>query len=231
MERTDRRYDEKLRELRERLLLMAARVQQMVSRSMEALLNRDVDLAKKTIEADHQVNRDEMEADGLCLLILARWQPVASDLRFITLALKMVTDLERIGDLAVNVSERALLLSNAAPIARFVDISKMAKIVESMIADAVDAFVYGDAAKAKQVINRDDEVDELHTKIFRDRLASMTCDEVSIERGIHVLSVAKQLERMADHCTNLAEQVVFMVEGSDIRHVGKLVEDQDRQMS
>lgn len=221
---TDRSYEEELNELRRHVLLMAGRTEVMLADAMRALVERDPELAKRTIEADNLVNRAELEADELCLEILARRQPMASDLRFITLALKMVTDLERLADLSVNICERAIDLSAEPQLKPYEDIPRMAGIVQSMIHDAIEAFVSADAAKARAVIARDDEVDDLYTRVFRDVLEWMLRDTGAVERGIHVQSVAKYLERMADHGTNLAEQVIFMVKGKDVRHVGKLGE-------
>ena len=200
---------------------MASRVEEMIATSVRAVTERDPELARKTISIDRQVNADEVSTDEMCLLILAKRQPVAGDLRFVTLALKMVTDLERIGDLAVSISERAIQLATEPSIKPYDDIPKMAVVVQAMVRGAIDAFVSRDAEKAKAVIARDDEVDELYHKVFRELLAVMTKDGSLVERGIHVQSVAKYLERMGDHSTNLAEQVVFMVEAIDIRHAGK----------
>ncbi|VDB00448.1 Phosphate transport system regulatory protein PhoU [Olavius algarvensis spirochete endosymbiont] len=219
---TDRMYETELRRLRELILLMAGKVEKMIAQSVKALVDHDIGLANDTIEADHQVNHDEIKSDELCLIILAKRQPMALDLRFITLALKMVTDLERIGDLAVNIAERVTDLGSELLLPKlYVDIPRMAAIVQSMIRDAIDAFVAGDVEKAHDVVDRDDEVDELYTRIFRELLGIMR-DESKVKHGMHIQSVAKVLERMADHCTNLAEQVIFMVKGKDIRHIGKL---------
>ena len=219
---TDREYDNQLRQLRDRLLLMAGHTEAMIESAVRALVERDVTLARRTIENDHKVNQAEIDIDELCLVILAKRQPMGSDLRFLTLALKMVTDLERIGDLAVNICERAIDLSAEPPLGNYDDILRTADLVQSMVRDAIDAFVHADDIKAQDVINRDDAVDELYHQIFRDILQLMTRDPGAIARGIHVQSVAKWLERIADHSTNLAELVVFMVNGKDIRHVGHL---------
>jgi phosphate transport system protein len=221
---TDRVYENELKTLRERLLRMAGRVEQMIADSVRALVEQDVQLARRTIEADRLVDRAEVETDELCLVILAKRQPVASDLRFITLSLKMVTDLERIGDLAVNICERAIDLGSEAPLKPWVDVPRMASIVQRMVRDAIDAFVAGDAERAQSVVDRDDELDELYTRVFRELLSTMLHDGSKVERGIHAQSVAKWLERMGDHATNLAEQVVFMVKGKDIRHVARAEE-------
>ncbi|MEM6531190.1 MAG: phosphate signaling complex protein PhoU [Myxococcota bacterium] len=220
---TDREFENELRVLRERLLAMAGWVEQMIAQSTRALVERDDELAKATIELDRNVNRTELETDELCMVILARRQPMASDLRFITLALKMVTDLERIGDLAVNICERAIDLNKQAQLKPYRVIPRMAETVQSMVHDAIEAFVNGDETTAYDVIARDDLVDDLYSDVFIDLLNIMTNDPAAVERGIHVQSVAKFLERMADHSTNLAEQVIFMVKGKDVRHSGKLV--------
>lgn len=219
---TDREYDNQLRQLRDRLLLMAGHTEAMIANAVRAVVERDVNLARRTIETDHKVNQAEMDIDELCLVILAKRQPMGSDLRFLTLALKMVTDLERIGDLAVNICERAIDLAAEPPLGSYDDIVRTADLVQSMVRDAIDAFVHADDIKAQDVINRDDEVDELYHQLFRSILQTMMRDPAAIQRGIHVQSVAKWLERIADHSTNLAELVVFMVNGKDIRHVGHL---------
>ncbi len=219
---TDREYEAQLEDLRERLLDMAKRVETMIADSVRALINRDSELAEATIEADHRVNRCEVETDELCLEILARRQPMASDLRFITLALKMVTDLERIGDLAVNICERAIDLSQVPQLEPWDQIPGMAAIVRAMVRDAIDAFLKADATKAQQVIDWDDEVDKLYRELVLEVVRIMTKDPSTVANGVMIQSVAKWLERMADHSTNLAEQVIFMVRGKDIRHVGKL---------
>lgn len=219
---TDREYDNQLRQVRDKLLLMAGHVEAMISNAVKALAERDVLLARRTIQNDHKVNQFEVETDELCLLILAKRQPMASDLRFITLALKMVTDLERIGDLAVNICERTLELAATPPIRNYDDLVRMGDLVQTMVRDAIDAFVHSDVEKAQRVIDQDDQIDDLYHEIFTDILQRMSNEPTLIERGIHLQSVAKWLERMADHSTNLAEQVVFMVKGKDIRHVGHL---------
>ncbi len=219
---TDRKYREELRRLRRRLLAMTGRVEEMIAHSVESLVERDEILAEETISADNQVNRDEIETDELCLIILAKWQPMATDLRFITQAMKMVTDLERIGDLAVNVCERSLQLSREPALKPYVEIPRMAEIVQKMLRDAVDAFIEGDAQKAQTVIDSDDEVDRIFYQAFKNLLGLMMQDEAHVERGMQIQSVSKVLERMADHCTNLAEQVIFLVKGEDVRHIGKL---------
>ncbi len=222
---TDREYEAQLADVREHLLLMSAHVEQMIGDSIRALADRNVELAHATITVDHQVNSLEMETDELCMLILAKRQPLASDLRFITLSLKMVTDLERIGDEAVNICERAIDLAESPEVPVFEDLHQMAQIAQTMVHDAIDAFIARDVAKANQVIDRDDEVDRLYERSFKRALEMMRNEPAAIQSGIHIQSVAKWLERMADHSTNLAEQVIFLVKGKDVRHVGKLDDD------
>jgi phosphate transport system protein len=226
---TDRNYEAQLEELRQRLMRMAAIVESMIDASVRALVSGNVELARETIRRDRSVNRLELEADELCTEILARWQPVASDLRFVTIALKMVTDLERIGDLAVNICERVQDMAGHPQPWDFSGIERMAVLVGEMIRGAIEAFVAADAERAQKVIDRDEEVDELYHTLFRALVATMKEDPGTLVRdGIHVLSVAKWVERMADHSTNLAEQVVFMVKGKDVRHIGKLPESGTR---
>ncbi len=221
LEHTARTYEQELASLRQSLLMMAGRVEDMISRAGRALVERDANLARETIDLDHLVNRAEVDIDEMCLLILAKRQPLASDLRFVTLVMKMVTDLERIADLAVNICERAIDLSTGAPIVVHADIPRMTELVESMVKDAIDAFVSSSSAKAWDVIRRDDEVDELYHRVFEDLLESMRADPSVMHQMIHAQSVAKWLERMADHSTNLAELVIFMIDGRDVRHPNK----------
>ena len=217
-EHTDREYEQQLRRIRERLLSMGASVEQMIAASVRALLERDGALAESTIAADQTIDRMEVEIDELCLRILARRQPVASDLRSITIGLKLVTDLERIADLAVNIAERALELNQEPPLKPYIDLPRMAEAAQGMVHQALEAFVAGDAKLAKAVIARDEEVDAYNIQIFRELLTYMMEDPRNIARATRLQSIAKYLERIGDHATNLAEMVVFMVEAKDIRH-------------
>jgi phosphate transport system protein len=218
-EHTDREYEHELRRLREQLLVMGSRVETIIADSTRALLERDADLAKRTKEADRLVDRMEVEIDDLCLQILARRQPVASDLRFITLVLKVVTDLERIADLGVNVCERVVELEAEPPLKPYVDIPRMSQEVQSMLREVLDAFVAKDAERARAIIARDQVVDALYGQVFRELLTFMMEDAHNVYRATRLQSVAKYLERMADHTTNLAEMVIFMVDGRDVRHL------------
>jgi phosphate transport system protein len=215
---TDREYEGELLALREHLLLMGAKVEEMIKQSIGALVERDSVLARRMIDFDHQINRLEVETDDMCLRILARRQPVASDLRFITMALKLVTDLERIGDIGVNVCERVLELNEEPPLRPDGSIQLMAEAAEGMVHDALDAFVQGDVEKAQQVIVRDKVVNDMYTQLNRALLTYMMEDPRNIYRATRLQSIGKYLERVGDHATNLAEMVVFMVKGKDIRH-------------
>ena len=217
---TDREFEAELSALRERILRMAGRVEHMIALAVRAFTTRDEELAKSTIALDEQVNTDEVEIDEACLAILARRQPLASDLRFIALALKMVTDLERIGDLAVNVSERAIAIAKE-PALSWSGAEPMAESAQSMLKQAMDALVSRDAARARAVVDRDEDVDELYHRALRDLFRLMAGSPALLQSGLHCQAVAKHLERIGDHATNIAEEVVYMVEATDIRHAGK----------
>jgi len=219
---TDREYEQQLTHLREQILLMGARVEQMIATSIRALTERNSALAKDVIDSDRRVDSLELEVDHLCLTILARRQPVASDLRFLTTALKIVTDLERIGDLGVNICERTLELNAEPPLKPYIVLPKMAEVVQGMIKEALDAFVAQNADRAQAVPERDHLVDAYYGQVFRELLTYMMEDPKTISRAIKIQSIAKYLERIGDHATNLAEMVVFMARGSDIRHLGTL---------
>lgn len=217
---TDKEYERELQKLRDQILLMGAKVEQMLQSCMKALVSRDSGLAQQTIASDEQIDQLEVESDELCLRILARRQPVASDLRLLTVALKLVTDLERIGDLTVNTCERVIELNQEPPLKPYVDLPKMSEVVQAMVREALDAFVARDPDRARAVIERDNEVDAYYSQIFRELLTYMMENPHNIFRATRVQSIAKYLERVGDHATNLAEEVVFMVKGKDIRHAG-----------
>jgi len=219
---TDREFEAELGRVRDNLLRMTGRVEQMIAESVRAVLEGDILLAKRTIEEDHKVNRIELDTDDLCLLILARRQPLGSDLRFITTAMKMVTDLERIGDLAVNISERGLALSGERPTAFASSLTSMADLNQSQLREAIESFVTRDPDRAQAVCDRDDAIDQVYGEVVRDVQRTILGDMAFLERGVHVLAAAKFLERIGDHITNLAELVIFLVRGKDIRHIGKL---------
>jgi phosphate transport system protein len=219
---TDREYEGELRRIREMLLMMGAKVEEMLGQAMKALLERDSALADKTLSLDRQINRLEIEVDDLCLRVLARRHPVAGDLRFVTMALKVVTDLERMGDLGVNICERVLELNEEPPLKDWTLLASMAESAQEMLREALDAFVAGDAERALAIVGRDSKIDAYYATIFRELLTYMMENPRNIYRATRVQSIAKYIERIADHATNLAEMVVFMVRGKDIRHAGKL---------
>jgi phosphate transport system protein len=212
-------FDADLQEIRNMLLEMGGKVEKMITDSMKSLLERDSELALATIEYDHEINRLEVEIDERCLEVLALRQPTARDLRFITLALKIVTDLERIGDQCRNIAKRAKELNELPPLKPYIDLPRMATIAASMVTEALDAFVRGDDQLAYSVCRRDDEVDCLNEQIQRELLTFMIEDTTNITRAIQITAIAKCLERVADHATNVAEMVIFMVKGKDIRHL------------
>lgn len=219
---TAREYEAELGRVRDNLLRMTGRVEQMIADSVRAVLEGDVLLARRTIDEDHKVNRLDLDTDDLCLMILARRQPLGSDLRFITTAMKMLTDLERLGDLAVNISERAMALGGERPAAFAAGLTAMADLGQAQLRDAIESFVTRDADRAQSVCDRDGAIDRRYGEVVRDVQRAIQADTAFLERGVHVLAVAKFLERIGDHITNLAELVIFLVRGKDIRHLGKL---------
>lgn len=215
---TDRAFEQDLSDLREKLVAMGAKVEGLISDSMRALTDRDDALAERVKQSDREVNRLEVEIDDLCRRILALRQPAASDLRFITTALKIVTDLERIGDLAVNIADRTLDLTKAPPLAPYVDTPRLAELAQSQLRLALDAFVHSDAGRAETTLKGDDLLDALYLKIFNELLAFMMEDSKNIRRAMGLMFICKHLERIGDHATNVAEMVIYMVRGTDVRH-------------
>ncbi len=215
---TDKAYEAELRALREKLLEMGGLVERAIAASVRAITERDSAVAEQVKTRDREINRMEVDIDGMCRRVLALRQPAASDLRFITTALKIVVDLERMGDLAVNVAERALDLNQAPPLGPLHELSKIAELAEAQLKKALDAFVTGDVPKAEEVLGGDELIDALYLKIFNDMLARMMEDSKNIRRATAVMFAAKHLERFGDHAVNLAEMVVYMVRGKDIRH-------------
>jgi phosphate transport system protein len=179
-------------------------------------------LAEIIIERDHEVNRLDVDIDELCIKLLALHQPAGRDLRFITTGLKITTDLERIGDMAVNICERALELNLEPQLKPYIDIPRMARIAQRMIRESLDAFVREDTELALKVCKDDEEVDDLNAQIFREVITFMINDSQTINRAIKISSISKYLERIADHATNIAEMVIFMVKGKSIRHLKEL---------
>jgi phosphate transport system protein len=217
-EHFSKQFDTELNEIREKLLEMGGKVEVMIANAMQSLIERDTELAEKTIAFDHEINQLEMEIDEKCLEVLARRQPAARDLRFITLALKIVTDLERIGDQCANIAKRVKELNQEPSLKPYIDLPRMAQAASNMVKEALDAFVRGDENLAIKVCEDDQVVDDLNEQIQRELLTFMMGDPSTITRAIKINHVSKCLERIADHATNVAEMVIFMVKGKDIRH-------------
>jgi phosphate transport system protein len=215
---TDKAYEAELTALREQLLEMGGLVETAIAASVRAVVERDAALAEQVKVRDRQINRMEVAIDQACRRVLALRQPAASDLRFITTALKIVTDLERMGDLAVNIAERAADLAQAPALRPLHDLVKLGELSQAQLKQALDAFVTGNADQAEAVLRGDDHLDALYLKIFNDLLGLMMEDPRSIRRATSILFAAKHLERFGDHATNLAEMVIFMVKGTDVRH-------------
>ncbi|MFY9299560.1 MAG: phosphate signaling complex protein PhoU [Candidatus Nitrosotenuis sp.] len=213
-----RQFDEELTALKERILRMGALVETQVSNAIKALVERDVELARRVIETDHQVNAYDVEIDEECIRLLALRQPTATDLRFITTAMKISTDLERMSDLAEDICERALELAEEPQLKPYIDIPRMADHTRMMVKEALDAFVNRNSDLARKVCREDDFVDELTGQVFRELVSYMMEDPHTISRAIRITFVAKYIERIADHATNVAEMVVYLVEGKIIRH-------------
>jgi phosphate transport system protein len=213
-----RHFDDELKSLKDKILRMGGLAEEQVQGSLRALIERDSDLARKIIENDRQVNTLDVEVDEDCLRLLALQQPTARDLRFITTAMKISTELERISDLAENICERAIELNEEPQLKPYIDIPRMANWSLRMVKEALDAFVTGDANLARKVCTDDDFVDDLTHQLFRELLSFMLETPQTITRAIRITFIAKYLERIADHATNVAELVVYMVEGKIIRH-------------
>jgi phosphate transport system protein len=216
---TDKAYEEELAQLRAHVLEMGGLVEEQIAHAIRALTERDEALAHETIQRDHTVNRLDVEIDELCIRLLALRQPAARDLRLITTALKITTDLERIGDLASHTAERAIELSAELPIKPYIDLPRMADLARGMVHQSLDSFVKEDAELALSVCASDDPLDKLHAQLFRELLSYMVEDPTTISRAMRLLFVSKALERVGDHATNIAEMVIFMVRGRSIRHL------------
>ena len=211
-------FQQELNNLKGNLLRMAGLTEQAIAHAVDALVKRDTPLAEKTIREDKAINEMELEIDDLCLKLLALHQPMAADLRFITSAMRINIELERIGDLAVNIAERVLSLNQEPQLKPYIDLPRMAEISKMMVKDVLDAFVQGDADLARAVCERDDQVDDLNDQVFRELLSYMLSDTRTITRAVHLIIVSRYLERIADHATNIAEGVIFMVNAKVVKH-------------
>ncbi len=215
---TETHFQKELEQLKENLLKMAVMVEEAIRDSVRALVKRDDDLAKKVFEGEDRINKMEITIDDMCLKLLALRQPMAADLRFITSAMKIITDLERMGDQAVNIAERAISLNQEPQLKPYIDIPRMAEIAQSMVKDVLDAFVNRDSKLARSVCERDDIVDGLNDQVVRELITYMITDPKTITRAVHLMIVSRCLERIADHATNIAEDVIFMVDALVIKH-------------
>jgi len=213
-----RHFHEELDALKQTLLAMGGLVEDQIRRVMTALIERDSELAQEVIDRDAQVNAYDVEVDETCVELLALHQPTAGDLRFITTAMKIVTDLERIGDQAVNIAQRALELNREPQLKPYIDLPRMAENSQRMVKESLDAFVTRDTELARRVCAEDAEVDALKEQIFRELLTFMMEDARTIPRAIRLILISRFLERVADHATNIAEMVVYMVESKIVRH-------------
>jgi phosphate transport system protein len=218
MSKMERPFDEELKWLKEKLLEMASRAEEQIALAIRGLKDREEKLACQVLEKEDAINLLDIEIDEMSMRLLALRQPMATDLRFITSAMRIGSDLERIGDLAVNIAERTMDLLKHPQLKPLIDIPRMAELAQEMVRDALNAFVNGDAVLAKQVCERDDQVDKLNDQVFRELLTYMMQDSGTIPRAVDLILVGRHLERIADHATNIGEDVIFMIKGKTIKH-------------
>ena len=211
-------FHEELEALQGRLLEMGGLAEERVRAAVEGLVARDIALIDAVLAGDEPINGLHIEVDERCFRLLALHQPVATDLRAIVAAVKINTDLERVGDLAVNIAEAARRYAGHPPVKKLVDIPMMGTIAQAMLRDALDAFVHRDTTKAREVLNEDDHLDDLKTRVFRDLLTHMLQAPSAVEPALDLILVSRHLERIGDHATNIAEDVIFMVSALDVRH-------------
>ena len=214
----ERHFEEEFDRIKSKILMMGSLVEDQIRNALTALIERDEALARQVIENDHKVNTFDVEIDEMALDALVRYQPVARDLRFVTTAMKISTELERMSDLAENICERAIELNEEPQLKPYIDIPHMAERARIMVKESLDAFVKMDSALARKVIHDDDFVDNLTEQLFRELLSFMIENPKTISRAIRLSFISKYIERLADHATNIAELVVYMVEGKIIRH-------------
>src|SRR5512143_3222097 len=222
--------EQELEKIKERILKMGAFVEDAIRKSISALVDRDQELAIQVIDHDAIVNNYDVDIEEECIRFLALWQPTGSNLRFITTGIKIITDLERMGDLAVDICERAIELLDEPPLKPYIDIPRMAEAAQKMLKDSLDSFVEKDGDKAIAVCGADDFVDNLNQQIFNELLVYMLQDPKNISRAVRLTYITKYLERIADHATNIAEMVVYMVQGKVIRHMACEARRGERRM-
>jgi phosphate transport system protein len=214
----ERPLDQQTEKIRQDLLRMGGLVEQMIAKANRALVERDDALVRQILEQDHEVDKLEIEIDEACMQTLVRHQPAATDLRYLVAVMKIVTDLERMGDSAVNIGQSTAHLNKEPPLKPYIDLPEMSRQVRDMVRRSLDAFVRRDAVMAEAVLAADDEVDARYKQLFRELLTYMIEDPKTVSRCLHLLLIARNLERIADHSTNVAEDVIYYVEGRDVRH-------------
>jgi phosphate transport system protein len=214
----ERQLDHDLDRVRQMLLRMGGMVEGMAAKATQALLERSARLCTEVIEGDREVDQLEMEIDETCHSILGRKQPTAVDLRFLVAVMKINSDLERIGDSAVNIAQSVEQINGQPPLKPYIDLPHLSTLVQKMVRNSLDAFVRRDVDLATEVCKSDDEVDGLYKQIFRELLTYMIEDPKTVSRALHLLLISRNMERIADHATNIAEDVIYYVEGRDIRH-------------
>ena len=217
-ERVVRHFQEELDHLKTRLLEMGGLAEDRVRAAVESLVTRDTDMVAEVLTGDAPINQLHIEIDSRCFTLLALHQPMAVDLRAIVAAVKINTDLERVGDLAINIAEAATRYLKHPPVKELIDIPRMATIAQGMLRDALDAYVRRDTGMAQAVLNEDDALDALKTQVFRELLSYMLSDPSKIEPALDLILISRHLERIGDHATNVAEDVIFMVTARDVRH-------------
>jgi len=215
---TSREYERELQEIKNRLIYLGALTERAIERSVRALLERDSELARQVICEDDQIDRIDVEIEEKCIRLLALRQPAARDLRFITTAIKINGHLERIGDMAGNIAEKAIILNEVPQIKPYIDLPRMAEISRGMIRDSLDALVLGNIAQARKVREEDDTIDQLNEQIFRELLTFMLEDPRKIHASLYIMQISKSLERISDHAAGIADMVIYMVTGQSVRH-------------
>ena len=211
-------FDQELQDLKEMVLRLGGMVEEQVSNAIQSLMDGNAELARETIKLDHLINKLEVEIDEKCIDMLALRQPMGPDLRFVTTAIKIIDNLERMGDMAVNICERVIDIAAEPRLKVYLDIPRMADVAKQMLKGCLDAFVTRNTALAQEVRLKDDTVDALMSQIFRELLSFMVEDPHTISRATRIMFIAKYIERIADHATNIAEMVIYMVEGRIVRH-------------
>ena len=214
----ERQFDEELNTLKEKLMQMATLAEEAIALAVKSLKERNADFAHQVFQGEETLNRLDIEIDNLGMQLFALRQPMATDLRLITATMRIAVELERIGDLAVNIAQRSLVLLKHPPLKPLIDIPRMAELAQQMVKDAIDAFVHNNDVLAKNVCERDDEVDNLNDQIFRELLTYMMQDPKTIEKAVGLILVGRHLERIADLATNIGEDVIYLVKGKTIKH-------------